>query len=100
MKKILRKLRLEDGFTLLEMSIVILIVAALLLLIIPNVSKVNDTTDKTTGEAAVSTVETQIILYKMDGSNLSEDDILQELLDNSEITQKQFDAYNEHKNNE
>ncbi|HLR88093.1 MAG TPA: prepilin-type N-terminal cleavage/methylation domain-containing protein, partial [Atopostipes sp.] len=52
MKKILRKLRLEDGFTLLEMSIVILIVAALLLLIIPNVSKVNDTTDKTTGEAA------------------------------------------------
>lgn len=100
MKKILRKLRLEDGFTLLEMSIVILIVAALLLLIIPNVSKVNDTTDKTTGKAAVSTVETQIILYKMDGSNLSEDDILQELLDNSEITQKQLDAYNEHKNNE
>jgi|SRR5690625_144682 competence protein ComGC len=99
MKKILRKLRLEDGFTLLEMSIVILIVAALLLLIIPNVSKVNDTTDKTTGEAAVSTVETQKLLYEMDTGNKLDDDSLDSLV-GEYITQSQLDAYNEHKNNE
>lgn len=99
MKKILRKLRLEDGFTLLEMSIVILIVAALLLLIIPNVSKVNDTTDKTTGKAAVSTVETQKLLYEMDTGNKLDDDSLDSLV-GEYITQSQLDAYNEHKNNE
>lgn len=99
MKKILRKLKLEEGFTLLEMSIVILIVAALLLLIIPNVSKVNDTTDKTTGEAAVSTVETQKLLYEMDTGNKLDDDSL-DILVGEYITQPQLDAYNEHKNNE
>lgn len=99
MKKLFKKLRLEDGFTLLEMSIVILIVAALLLLIIPNVSKVNDTTDKTTGEAAVSTVETQRLLYEMDTGNKLDDDSLDSLV-GEYITQSQLDAYIEHKNNE
>ena len=99
MKNIFKKLKEEQAFTLLEMTIVIMIIAALLLLIIPNVSKVNDKTDKTTGEAVVNTVDTQIMLYKMDNPNTSDDEIiLQELLKNSEISNTQYNTYKKYKN--
>src|SRR5699024_4732952 len=95
MKKIFEKMKKEPGFTLLEMSIVIMIIAALLLLIIPNVSTVNETTDKTTSKAVVSTVETQIELYKMENpsTELSGDALLEELKNEKWITEKQVDAY-------
>lgn len=95
MRKIIKKLKNESGFTLLEMSIVIMIIAALLLLIIPNVSTVNETTDKTTSKAVVSTVETQIELYKMENpsTELSGDALLEELKNEKWITEKQVDAY-------
>lgn len=99
MKKIIKKLRKDDGFTLLEMTIVIMIIAALLLLIIPNVSKVNDTTDKTTSEAVVNTVETQITLYKMENpnKNISEEEMLNVLVNEKWITDEQRKAYNNRK---
>lgn len=95
MRKIIKKLKNESGFTLLEMSIVIMIIAALLLLIIPNVSKVNKTTDETTSKAVVNTVETQIELYKMENpsTELSGDALLEELKNEKWITEKQVDAY-------
>lgn len=95
MRKIIKKLKNESGFTLLEMSIVIMIIAALLLLIIPNVSTVNETTDKTTSKAVVSTVETQIELYKMENpsTELSGDALLEELKNEKWITEKQVKAY-------
>lgn len=100
MKNILRKLREDEGFSLLEMAIVIMIITALLLLIIPNVSKVSDKTDETTSEAVVNTVETQILLYKMDsGEKLEGDALLDELVNKNWITKEQRDAYNKHKNN-
>ena len=47
MKKILKKLKKKDGFTLIEMLIVLFIIAILLILIIPNITKNIDTaTDK------------------------------------------------------
>ena len=102
MRKIIKKLKNESGFTLLEMSIVIMIIAALLLLIIPNVSTVNETTDKTTSKAVVSTVETQIELYKMENpsTELSGDALLEELKNEKWITQKQVDAYKRSQNDE
>ena len=39
MKKILKKLKKKDGFTLIEMLIVLFIIAILLILIIPNITK-------------------------------------------------------------
>lgn len=95
MRKIIKKLKNESGFTLLEMSIVIMIIAALLLLIIPNVSTVNETTDKTTSKAIVSTVETQIELYKMENpsTELSGDALLEKLKNEKWITEKQVKAY-------
>lgn len=63
MKKLLIFLKDESGFTLLEMSIVILVIAALLLLVIMNVDEVSKSVDDTTGEAMVQTVETQMVLY-------------------------------------
>ena len=43
MKKILKKLKKKDGFTLIEMLIVLFIIAILLILIIPNITKNIDT---------------------------------------------------------
>lgn len=43
MEKILKKLKKKDGFTLIEMLIVLFIIAILLILIIPNITKNIDT---------------------------------------------------------
>lgn len=102
MRKIIKKLKEESAFTLLEMSIVIMIIAALLLLIIPNVSTVNEQTDKTTSAAVVSTVETQIELYKMENPNtdLSGDALLEKLETDKWITEEQAKAYKRSKKDE
>ncbi|MDO5456955.1 MAG: competence type IV pilus major pilin ComGC [Atopococcus tabaci] len=56
----------ETGFTLLEMLIVLFVLGLLLLVIIPNVTKHQDSAE-TKGDAAfAATVQTQVDLYKMD----------------------------------
>ena len=89
------KLKNEDGFTLIEMTIVIMVVAALLLLIVPNVGKVTENTNSTTSEAVVSTVESQIILYKMENPDdtLDGNALLEKLVKDKYITQRQLEAY-------
>lgn len=42
MTKLMKKIKDEEGFTLVEMAIVILIIAALLLIIIPNIGRVTE----------------------------------------------------------
>lgn len=95
MKHFMSKLKNEDGFTLIEMTIVIMVVAALLLLIVPNVEKVTENTNSTTSEAAVSTVESQIILYKMENPDdtLDGNALLEKLVKDKYITQRQLEAY-------
>lgn len=102
MKKIFEKMKKEPGFTLLEMSIVIMIIAALLLLIIPNVGTINEKTEDTTSKAVVSTVETQKELYKMDNpeENLSEEELLNKILGKKWVTEKQVEAYKRSKKGE
>ncbi|HIZ70880.1 MAG TPA: prepilin-type N-terminal cleavage/methylation domain-containing protein [Candidatus Atopostipes pullistercoris] len=102
MKKIFEKMKKEPGFTLLEMSIVIMIIAALLLLIIPNVGTINEKTEDTTSKAVVSTVETQMELYKMDNpeENLSEEELLNKILGEKWVTEKQVEAYKRSKKGE
>lgn len=63
------KLKLDKGFTLIEMSLVLFVISFLLILFIPNLSgRQNGAAD--TGKDAIETVLlTQIDLYKMDNNN-------------------------------
>ena len=89
------KLNNEDGFTLIEMSIVIMVVAALLLIIVPNVSKVTENTNETTSGAAIQIVEAQIELYKMQNPEkaLEGEDLVKILETEGYITEGQLKAY-------
>lgn len=63
MKKILSD---DSGFTLLEMVLVVLIIAALLLLFIPNISNTQQSAQNKRDEALVQVVGTQAELYRLD----------------------------------
>lgn len=56
----------EEGFTLLEMLIVLFVLGLLLLVIIPNVTKHQDSAESKGEAAFISTVQTQVDLYKLD----------------------------------
>lgn len=86
----MKKIKDEEGFTLVEMAIVILIIAALLLIIIPNIGRVTENVGGTADDAIVKTVETQMVLYEIDTGNKGSP---AELLSAEYITQEQYDAY-------
>lgn len=90
MIKLLEKMKEDDGFTLVEMAIVILIIAALLLIIIPNIGKVTENVGDTADDAIVKTVETQMVLYEIDTGNSGS---ASDLLAAGYITDEQHDAY-------
>jgi len=62
----MKKLREEDGFTLIEMMIVLLIISVLILIAIPNVTKHSTTIDKKGCDAYVTMVEGQMEAYKIE----------------------------------
>lgn len=55
----------KDGFTLLEMLMVVFIIATLLILTIPNITKHQDGVETTSCEAYGTMVETQMVAYKL-----------------------------------
>ena len=65
MKKIIQKLKNKDGFTLIEMLIVLFIIAILLILIIPNITKNIDTAKDKSSEAYEKTVQSQVTAYEI-----------------------------------
>ncbi|WP_208558642.1 competence type IV pilus major pilin ComGC [Marinilactibacillus kalidii] len=89
------KLEQENGFTLIEMSLVLFIISVLLLLIIPNINT-HQGTAKSSGDSALeNVVQTQIDLYEMEkGSKPTSLQVLKEekYLNNQqyEEVQKQF----------
>lgn len=92
MKKIKKMLNKEDGFTLIETTIVLLVIALLTILILPNVSGVTDNVNDSTSTAIIQTVETQQMLYE--SSNPTENGITPEDLEKADyITKGQLDAY-------
>ena len=95
MKNILQKIKDESAFTLIEMAIVVLIIAALLLIIIPNIGGVTGTANDTTNDAIVQTVETQRIIYKLEEN--VENASAEELEAEGYITAQQLKVYNENK---
>lgn len=92
MKKIKTHFNNENGFTLIETSIVLLVIALLTILILPNVSGVTDQVDNSTAEAIIATVETQELLYKSNNPSKTYEGHA-DLVKHKYITQAQLEAY-------
>jgi len=56
----------KKAFTLLEMIVVVMIIAVLFLLTMPNVSKVIDTVDNKACDALTKVVDTAIVQFKLE----------------------------------
>lgn len=57
---------MKKAFTLLEMIVVVMIIAVLFILTIPNVSKVINTVDSKTCDALTKVIDSAIVQYKLE----------------------------------
>ena len=98
MKIIQKKLSNESGFTLIETSIVLLVIAVLTLLIITNVTGVKNFADNTTNDAIVQSVEAQILLFETNNPTMkyADDDEKNNFI-GGYVTAEQLEIYNEAK---
>lgn len=92
MKKIKTKIKEEAGFTLIEMLIVILIISVLLILVVTNLDGVNDRITKTKNDGIIQTVDSQILIYKMETGTKPTLAILER---DGYITEAQKNAYSQ-----
>lgn len=65
MEKIIKKMKNKKAFTLIEMLIVLFIIAILLILIVPNITKNIDTAKDKSSEAYEKTVQAQVTAYEI-----------------------------------
>lgn len=65
LKKLNKKRKDKRAFTLIEMMVVLFIIAILLILIVPNITKNIDTAKDKSSEAYVKTVQSQITAYEL-----------------------------------
>lgn len=65
--------RTENGFTLLEMLIVVAILAILFLLTVPNIQKTLGIIDKKGCDALIKTVDAAILQYRLDTNQTPSD---------------------------
>lgn len=82
----------NKGFTLLEMIVVIMIIAALILLTIPNVSKVIESVDNKACSAQCKLVDAAIVQFKLDEGRMPYD--IYELIGSGYINQEQMTCPN------
>ncbi|WP_221565535.1 competence type IV pilus major pilin ComGC [Alkalihalobacillus sp. TS-13] len=76
----------ENGFTLIEMLIVILIISILLLIAVPNMAKNNDVVKDKSCAATVQLVQSQVAAYQVEHDELpTELGELDEYIDSDEI---------------
>jgi competence protein ComGC len=74
------KKKLQEGFTLIEMMIVLLIVSILVMLFIPNLMQGKETVRKQGDSAVVKSVETQIDLFELENNRkMTEEDMTREI---------------------
>ena len=93
MKKWFKNLKNEDGFTLIEMTIVLVVIAILMIVFLPNITNVNTRVSTSTDKALVQTINAQKLLYKAEqGKEL---DSLDKLVEEGYITGDQLKKYNE-----
>ena len=62
----MRKIFYKQAFTLLEMIVVVMIIAILFLLTVPNVSKIINSVDNKACDALTKVIDTAIVQYKLD----------------------------------
>ncbi|EOT26448.1 competence type IV pilus major pilin ComGC [Enterococcus saccharolyticus] len=74
------KKKIYEGFTLIEMMIVLLIVSILVMLFIPNLMHGRETVKKQGDSAVVKSVETQIDLFELENNRkMTEEDMTREI---------------------
>ena len=95
MKKLIMKLKeaKTKAFTLVEMLIVLLIISVLLLLFVPNLTKLKNAVNDKGKAAVVKVVESQAELYSLDKN---EEASLSKLEADGRITAEQVKAYKEY----
>ncbi|TDM03556.1 prepilin-type N-terminal cleavage/methylation domain-containing protein [Macrococcus hajekii] len=62
--------RSDDGFTLIEMLLVLLVISVLIIIIIPNIAKQSDNVQNTGCTAQVKMVQGQIEAYKLQSGKI------------------------------
>ncbi|MCY3026069.1 MULTISPECIES: competence type IV pilus major pilin ComGC [Aerococcus] len=82
----------QEGFTLLEMIVVLFILGLLILLFLPNIMNQRDSAQETGDEALRQTVETQQILYKNDHDG--QEGTIDQLVAEEYLSQEQADRFN------
>lgn len=88
--KLLQKLKKKnDGFTLLEMLIVLLVIAVLIILFVPNLSKQQASINKQGDDALSKVIQTQTEMYYLDNNERPKD--LDELVQGGYISKDQKD---------
>ncbi|MCI0130890.1 MULTISPECIES: competence type IV pilus major pilin ComGC [Enterococcaceae] len=88
--KLLQKLKKKnDGFTLLEMLIVLLVIAVLIILFVPNLSKQQASINKQGDDALSKVIQTQTEMYYLDNNERPKD--LNELVQGGYISKDQKD---------
>lgn len=87
-----KQLRNVESFTLIEMLIVLLVISALVLLFIPNISRYRDHVNREGKQAVMQLVDAQKELYSL--QNNGKVPTIVELLKEGYIKQEHADAYN------
>ncbi|MFD1465813.1 competence type IV pilus major pilin ComGC [Lapidilactobacillus mulanensis] len=64
MKKLFKTNKKRAAFTLIEMSLVLLIISLLLIVILPNLNQQKNSADEKVNSAFAKNVETQVMLYQ------------------------------------
>lgn len=88
-----KQLRNVESFTLIEMLIVLLVISALVLLFIPNISRYRDHVNREGKQAVMQLVDAQKELYSL--QNSGKVPTIAELLKEGYIKQEHADAYNQ-----
>ena len=70
MRRIIAAIKKEQGFTLIEMMIVIMIISMLLLIAVPSLTKNNEVVEDKSCEATVKVVQAQAAAYKADTDSM------------------------------
>lgn len=70
LRKWLRIVKQEKGFTLIEMMIVIMIISVLLLIAVPGLTKNNEVVEDKSCEATIKVAQTQVAAYKANENKL------------------------------
>lgn len=91
LKSLMKKSKKAEGFTLIEMVVVIAIIAILILLVVPNLGKQKDKANERTNEAFKTTLQTQVELSEK--KSITKWDELSDLLSEKQIKRAEEEGY-------